>query len=47
VLAAFSEGAAADGGAGRPSPDEASDERLRSATVDDIFALIDQELDGA
>ncbi|MFI6688943.1 SDR family NAD(P)-dependent oxidoreductase, partial [Streptomyces sp. NPDC050485] len=47
VLAAFSEGAAADRGAGRPSPDEASDERLRSATVDDIFALIDQELDGA
>ncbi|MFD8985291.1 SDR family NAD(P)-dependent oxidoreductase, partial [Streptomyces sp. NPDC059564] len=47
VLAAFSEGPAADGGAGRPAPDEASDERLRSATVDDIFALIDEELDGA
>ncbi|MEU2835246.1 SDR family NAD(P)-dependent oxidoreductase, partial [Streptomyces lavendulae] len=47
VLAAFSEGAAADGRAGAPSPDGASDERLRSATVDDIFALIDQELDGA
>ncbi|WP_324290544.1 type I polyketide synthase [Streptomyces sp. H27-H5] len=47
VLAAFSEGAAADGGAGRQSPDDASDERLQSATVDDIFALIDQELDGS
>ncbi|MGW1642842.1 type I polyketide synthase [Streptomyces lavendulae] len=47
VLAALGEGAAADGPGGGSSPDEASDERLRSATVDDIFALIDQELDGA
>ncbi|MFH7598222.1 SDR family NAD(P)-dependent oxidoreductase [Streptomyces racemochromogenes] len=39
VLASFGEGPAA-------TPDDSSDERLRSATVDDIFALIDQELDG-
>ncbi|MFF4583274.1 SDR family NAD(P)-dependent oxidoreductase, partial [Streptomyces sp. NPDC001389] len=48
VLAAFSQGpaptAARPGGA---TPDETSDERLRSATVDDIFALVDQELDGS
>ncbi|MFF2197599.1 SDR family NAD(P)-dependent oxidoreductase [Streptomyces sp. NPDC058157] len=40
VLAAFAEGPA-------PAPGETSDERLESATVDDIFALIDQELDGS
>ncbi|MEU8438753.1 type I polyketide synthase, partial [Streptomyces sp. NPDC029216] len=40
VLAAFTEGPA-------PTAGETSDERLRSATVDDIFALIDQELDGS
>ncbi|MCX5195606.1 SDR family NAD(P)-dependent oxidoreductase [Streptomyces sp. NBC_00249] len=46
VLAAFGESTATHERAGGPSPDEASDARLRSATVDDIFALIDQELDG-
>ncbi|MFJ8210233.1 type I polyketide synthase [Streptomyces sp. NPDC096033] len=40
VLAAFTDDPA-------PTPGETSDERLRSATVDDIFALIDQELDGS
>lgn len=47
VLAALDEGAATHERAGGPSPEEAADARLRSATVDDIFALIDQELDGA
>ncbi|WP_349362024.1 type I polyketide synthase [Streptomyces sp. H27-C3] len=48
VLTAFSESSAAtEGRGGGPTPDEASDERLQSATVDDIFALIDQELDGS
>ncbi|MEV7547415.1 beta-ketoacyl reductase, partial [Streptomyces sp. NPDC089915] len=40
VLAAFAEDPA-------PTAGPTSDERLRSATVDDIFALIDQELDGS
>ncbi|WP_425580194.1 type I polyketide synthase [Streptomyces polychromogenes] len=40
VLAALAEDPA-------PTPGATSDERLRSATVDDIFALIDEELDGS
>ncbi|MEU8779590.1 SDR family NAD(P)-dependent oxidoreductase, partial [Streptomyces sp. NPDC048606] len=50
LLSAFDESATPDGRAGDTSPGRApasSDEQLRDATVDDIFALVDQELDGS
>ncbi|MFI9201286.1 type I polyketide synthase [Streptomyces sp. NPDC053048] len=49
ALARISETPAATGAAGTDErqEDDASDERLQTATIDDIFALIDQELDGS